>query len=109
MATILNLLFPGSGLFWHKQSGAGILYASAFALLNIFRHDVGAMWAIYIYVMAQIHYFKIKGGIVRPFGRFGKITIWVITACVLALYCLIYGPSWTYMVRSNIQMFYFLL
>jgi hypothetical protein len=53
--SVLNLILPGSGLFWWKQTLQGAAYGLCFATLSAFRHDIGAVWAIYVLVIAQVH------------------------------------------------------
>ena len=97
LLSILNLIFTGSGLFWRKQSLQAICYMVTFAVLNIFRHDIGAMWAIYDFIAAQIHFHKIRNTEkAKGFGQTGKAMIWFVTLLTLLLYSMMYGPSWTH-------------
>jgi hypothetical protein len=94
---IVNVVFPGAGLFWRKQIIQGSCYALAFGTLSAFRHEIGALWAIYVLIMAQVHFHKLRsGGEVREFGTTGKTIIWLVGALLLVLYSLMYGPSWTH-------------
>ena len=57
---ILNIFFPGSALFWLKQYIQGILYVLSCGILAEFRQEIGAIWAIYAIILAQIHFHKIR-------------------------------------------------
>lgn len=97
LLSIFNLIFPGIALFWRKQPLQGIGYLFSFGMLNVFRSDIGVIWAIYVFIMAQIHFHKIrKAESAKGFGRVGKIIIWVITILILILYLVMYGPFWTH-------------
>lgn len=97
LLAVLNLVFPGSALFWRKQTLQGIAYVLAFGILNGFRHDIGAMWAVSAWCFAQIHFYKVrKPGSEQGFGYAGKLIIWLIAVALVVLYSMLYGPSWTH-------------
>lgn len=94
---ILNLMLPGSALFWRKQGLQATGYLLAFGVLHVFRHDIGAMWAVFVWCLAQIHFYKMrKPGSEQGFGYAGKVIIWLLAVAVVVLYSMMYGPSWTH-------------
>jgi hypothetical protein len=96
LLSILNLILPGAGLFWRKQTLQGAAYALCFAILNVFRHDIGAVWAIYVLIVAQVHFHKVRRGVPRSLARTGKLCLWLVTGLLVALYSALYGPGWTH-------------
>ena len=94
---ILNLAFPGAALFWRKQTLQGIAYLLVFGILNVFRHDIGAMWAVFVWCCAQIHFHRIKkSGSAQGLGYAGKAVIWLLAFSAVVLYSMMYGPSWSH-------------
>lgn len=94
---LLNFLFPGSAMLWRRQSFQAISYCMAFGLLSVFRDDIGALWAIYVFLLAQVHFLKVrKLGEVKDFQSVTKRLIWIVTGLVVVAYCILYGPSWTH-------------
>jgi hypothetical protein len=96
LLTVLNIIFPGSALFWRNQRLQAMGYLLAFAVLNVFRHDIGAMWAVMVWLSAQIHFHKIRKSDAHDFGEFVKVAIWLCAASAVSLYSVLYGPSWTH-------------
>jgi hypothetical protein len=96
MLSALNLILPGSGLFWGKQTLQGAVYALLFAILSAFRHDIGAMWAIYVLIIAQVHFHRVRAGLPKPLGRTGKVVLWLVRGLLVILYSALYGPEWTH-------------
>lgn len=94
--SVLNLLFPGSGLLWRKQTLQGAAYGLCFAILGTFPHDIGAVWAIYVLVIAQVHFHRVRAGFPKPLGRTGKLVLWLVTGVLVVLYGGLYGPEWTH-------------
>jgi hypothetical protein len=94
---ILNFVFPGAALFWRKRVLQGICYACAFGILNAFRHDIGLLWALFVYVMAQVHFYKVARpeSPVLPLGRAAKTVVWILAVGLWALYGLSLGAGWT--------------
>ncbi|MBI2463079.1 MAG: hypothetical protein HYV65_02485 [Candidatus Spechtbacteria bacterium] len=95
ISVIINLIFPGSGLFWHNQKLQGMSYLVGFGLLNVFRTDIGAIWAIYVFIMAQVHFYKVKNAQYQEFAKKDKALIWLITCLVIIAYYFMYGLNWT--------------
>lgn len=94
---VLNLIFPGAALLWRHQIVQGIAYCLSFTILNVFRADIGAMWAIYVWVIAQIHFFKLRNpDFPRDIRPIGKKLAWTFTGLAMLSYAVLYGPSWTH-------------
>lgn len=96
LLSILNIAFPGSALFWRHQSLQAMGYLLAFAVLNVFRRDIGAMWAVMVWVAAQIHFHKIRKSDAHDFGQVAKVAIWLCAASAVSFYSVLYGLSWTH-------------
>jgi hypothetical protein len=65
--------------------------------LGINREDIGAMWFVYVAVLAQIHFVKARRGkAIRGLAFTSKVTLWAIVAVLLGFYTVIYGPGWTH-------------
>jgi len=93
--TILNLIAPGAGLFWKRQTLQGCLYMLCFGWLSGWRAEIGAMWALYVLALAQVHFHKVKNlGNVRRVGKKGKTLAWIILGSLVLLYSFVYGPAW---------------
>lgn len=70
---------------------------SCLALLQAARQDIGAIWACYVYILGQIHCFRIlRDGSVKPLGNVGIGLILSMTVGMVVLYCVLYGPTWTH-------------
>ncbi len=96
LLSVLNLIFPGSGLFWRKQTLQGAAYALCFASLSAFRHDIGAVWAIYVLIIAQVHFHRVRAGLPKALGRTAQLVLWLLTGLLVVLYSALYGPEWTH-------------
>lgn len=108
--TLLNLIWPGAGLLWRNQIAQAIGYAVAFVVLNTFRHDIGSIWAIYVWLLAQIHFHKVRDSeTFRDLTRATKSFIWLSSATALVLYSIMYGPYWTHAGEVKEPMILFLL
>jgi hypothetical protein len=94
---ILNLIFPGSALFWRRRVLQGACYLCAFGVLQAFRHDIGLLWAVFVYVMAQVHFYKVArpSAPVPPLGRTAKTIVWISSVGLWALYSFSRGVNWT--------------
>ena len=94
---ILNFVFPGAALFWRKRVLQGVCYIFAFGIVNAFRHEIGLLWALFVYVMAQVHFYKVArpASSVLPLNRAAKTIIWILTVGLWALYSLSRGVGWT--------------
>jgi len=110
LLSIFNLLFPGAALLWRRQTLQGCGYMVAFGFLSASHKGIGVIWALYLLIMAQIHFHKIRRSeSAKGFAKKGKIIIWVITALMLALYCLTYGAFWPHGFEGRFRVTFFFL
>ncbi len=59
--------------------------------------DIGAMWAVIVWLSAQVHFYKIrKPARAADFGHVAKTVMWLCAVSTVVLYSLMYGPSWTH-------------
>lgn len=104
---VLNLIFPGAALLWRHQIVQAIAYCLSFTILNVFRADIGAVWAIYVWLIAQIHFFKLrKSDSVRDFGPLAKKLAWTVAGLAMLSYAVLYGPVWKHGVKSKCRLFF---
>lgn len=92
LASIFNLTFPGMGLGLYGRTVQGLLYFTACGLLAGLHDEIGAIWWVYLIVMAQIHFSRVKKGTVS-FSARGKRILWTVTVLLVALFSLSYGYS----------------
>ena len=83
LLSVLNLILPGSGLFWRNQNPAGAAYALCFAILSEFRHGIGAVWTISVLIIAQAHFHKVGRGVPKSLARTGKLVWRSVTALLV--------------------------
>jgi hypothetical protein len=96
LLSVLNLILPGSGLFWRKQTLQGAAYSLCFVILNAFRQDIGAVWAIYVLIIAQVHFHKVRRGVPQSLARTDRLVLWLVTGLLVVAYSALYGPEWTH-------------
>lgn len=95
--TILNLLWPGAALIWRRQLPQCIGYAVSFGILSGFRHDIGIMWALYVWLLAQLHFQMVRNPVnARPLSKTLQSIIWITDIIAVVLYYVMYGPHWTH-------------
>ncbi len=93
LLSVLNSLFPGAALFWRKRFLQGCWYLCSFIAMVAAAPEIGAMWALYVWIMAQVHFHT--AGRARDFEPATKVVIWGTTALMVSMYLVMFGPGWT--------------
>ncbi len=94
LAICVNLVLPGAGLFWRGRRLAACWYLLSFAALLLVIRDTGALWAIYVWIMAQVDFAHARPGRAARMDSATKVVIWGISLLMLVLYILLLGPGW---------------
>ncbi len=92
----LNLLLPGAGLFWRGRRLSACWYLLSFAALLLVVRQTGALWAIYVWIMAQVDFTHARPHRGSNPDSATKVVIWGTSLLMVVLYVLLFGPGWTH-------------